>query len=280
MLKTSLLYVLWTIFQSALPPDQAALVDAEKAFAKLSVERGMRESFLTYFDDSAIAFNPHPSNAKEGLRKDPVETLPLNYTLNWNPTYGDMSLAGDMGYNTGPARVDRKTPENSPPQHMVFFSVWKKRAAGDWKVVLDVGVGTPTSVAALDAPFRPARSLPRNRTSKVDVEKERSALLQLENDVFRDGSLASHLDETVRVNRPGALPLSGRNAVAGWLAGHQKRTGEPRFADVAVSGDLGYTYGSFEIAAATPMKGYYARVWRRDASNQWKIVLEVLSPVR
>jgi ketosteroid isomerase-like protein len=81
----------------------------------------------------------------------------------------------------------------------------------------------------------------------------------------------------VRLNRPGVLPLTGKNAVQGWLTSQGRRTGEPRFADVAASGDLGYTYGDFDMNAAQPMKGYYARVWRRDAANRWKIVIEVLS---
>ena len=279
MIKTITLVLLLTMLQG-LPPDQAVLVNAERAFAKLAVERGVRESFLTHFDDAAIAFNPHPAVAKDRLRKNPVETLPLDYTLNWAPTYGDISLAGDMGYNTGPARVDRKTPANTPPRHMVFFSVWKKRAEGDWKVVLDVGVDVPSAMAPLDAPFQPARPIASSvRYTRVDLEKERASLLQLEKSLIREGNAGSYLDESVRLNRPDVLPLAGKKAVEGWLASQGKRSGEPRFADVAASGDLGYTYGDFEMNGARSMKGYYARVWRRDPANRWKIVIEVLSPL-
>lgn len=279
MIKTSILLLLMT-FQWDLTPDQAALVNTERAFAKLAVDRGVRESFLTYFDDTAIAFNPHPAVAKDGLRKRPIETPPLDYTLNWTPTYGDISLAGDMGYNTGPARLDRRMPANTPPSHMVFFSVWKKRAEGDWRVVIDVGVDVPSAMATLDAPFQPARPISSNgRFTKVNVEKESAGLLQLEEDLIRDGNAGNYLDESVRLNRPGFLPLAGKNAVQIWLASQGKRSGEPRFADVAASGDLGYTYGSFETNGSTPMKAYYTRVWRRDPANQWKIVIEVLSPL-
>jgi hypothetical protein len=37
-----------------LPPDLSSLVEAERAFAKASVERGVREAFLTYFADSYL----------------------------------------------------------------------------------------------------------------------------------------------------------------------------------------------------------------------------------
>jgi hypothetical protein len=53
------------------------------------------------------------------------------------------------------------------------------------------------------------------------------------------------------------------------------------FADVAQSGDLGYTYGSYELkeANATSEKGYYARVWKRGANDQWQVVLDTTSPL-
>ena len=54
--------------------------------------------------------------------------------------------------------------------------------------------------------------------------------------------------------------------------------GEPMFADVAASADLGYTYGKFEWqekGAGQVIKGYYVRAWKRDAKGAWKIVVDV-----
>ena len=48
-----------------LPPAQADLVNAERAFAKLAGERGVRESFIAYFADDGIGFAPHPHKVKE-----------------------------------------------------------------------------------------------------------------------------------------------------------------------------------------------------------------------
>jgi ketosteroid isomerase-like protein len=55
------------------------------------------------------------------------------------------------------------------------------------------------------------------------------------------------------------------------------------FADVSQSGDLGYTYGSYESKAAnsqdaSPEKGFYARVWKKDQANKWKLVADVVKP--
>jgi hypothetical protein len=52
------------------------------------------------------------------------------------------------------------------------------------------------------------------------------------------------------------------------------------FVDVSAAGDLGYTYGRYELTFKDATeKGYYARLWARDRGGPWKVVLEVTSPV-
>ena len=78
----------------------------------------------------------------------------------------------------------------------------------------------------------------------------------------------------------GALTCSLLRAVGpeGRVSSFERRE---EFAEVARSGDLGYTWGSYSLAAAgtTPAeRGYYARVWSRSADGTWKIALDVLQP--
>src|SRR5262249_22810862 len=128
-------------------PAQASLVVAERAFAKLSVEKGVRESFITYFAEDGINFQPHPTRTKEAFLKRPAPaTLPPT-TLNWAPIYGDVSQAGDMGISTGPFTIEDHSDAKRPTQHGMFFSVWKKQSDGNWRVVMDCGVRTPSAVA-------------------------------------------------------------------------------------------------------------------------------------
>jgi ketosteroid isomerase-like protein len=57
-------------------------------------------------------------------------------------------------------------------------------------------------------------------------------------------------------------------------------TWEPKFADVAASGDLGYSYGIYtstskdEEGKPTIEKGTYVSVWKRDHEGDWKFVLD------
>jgi tetratricopeptide (TPR) repeat protein len=88
------------------------------------------------------------------------------------------------------------------------------------------------------------------------------------------------LSDDARVHRPGAMPVAGKDALRDWLA-RQTMTlsGEPIKADVSRSGDLGYAYGSYELGGAQPQKGYFARVWKRDAKGQWRIVMDIVRPL-
>jgi hypothetical protein len=76
-------------------------------------------------------------------------------------------------------------------------------------------------------------------------------------------------------------PMLGREAITQFLAKKAfSQTWETSFADVAQSGDLGYTYGSYEMKEASSSngvteKGYYARVWKSNDDNQWQVVMEV-----
>ena len=80
--------------------------------------------------------------------------------------------------------------------------------------------------------------------------------------------------------RDGSMPLLGKEAIrsflsweAGWF------TCEPIKSDVAGSGDLGYTYGKYEIKGDASGKGYYVRVWKRVQAGKWKVVLDVTTAI-
>src|SRR5688500_3834902 len=77
-----------------------AIVKSEHAFARTSVEKGIRDSFIEFFAEAGINFQPHPTKTREAYAKQPVNDLP--YTLNWHPVTADVSQAGDLGYTTGP----------------------------------------------------------------------------------------------------------------------------------------------------------------------------------
>jgi ketosteroid isomerase-like protein len=271
-----------------LPPAQAELVNAERGFAKLAVERGVRESFIAYFAEDGIGFAPHPHKVKERFSNSPAQAERPLFMLNWAPVYGDIAQAGDIGWNTGPTLIEDTSPEKKPARHGMFFSVWKKQSDGSWRVALDLGADTPAAVAPLNAPFKTSyRESSKRPAAVVNVEEEIAGLLKVEREFLaaaKSSSLGeayqSRLSDDARVHRPGVMPVVGKDALRSWLAKQTMTlSGEPIKADVSRSGDLGYVYGVYELGGAQPQKGYFARVWKQDEKLQWRIVMDTVSPL-
>jgi ketosteroid isomerase-like protein len=269
-----------------LPPAQADLVNAERAFAKLAGERGVRESFIAYFADDGIGFAPHPHKVKERFSNSPAPAARPPLTLNWAPVYGDIAQAGDLGWNTGPTLIEDASPEKKPARHGMFFSVWKKQSDGNWRVALDLGADTPAAVASLNAPFKTFyRASGKGPIANVNVREEIAGLLKVEREFLAAAKASglgqayrSRLNDDARIHRPGVMPVVGKDALRDWLALQTMTlSGEPIKVDVSRSGDLGYAYGSYELGGAQPQKGYFARVWKRDAEGQWRIVIDTVS---
>lgn len=268
-----------------MPADQAAMVAAERAFVQLAAERGFRDSFYRYFAPDGIAFGPHPFRTRAVLERQPSASGPMGAV--WAPVWGDISQAGDLGWNTGPLLFEARPAQNRPQRHGTFFSVWKKQPDGSWLVVLDLGSDTPEPVVPLDTPYQTSWRQPAGRPARVDVAAATADLLATERDLLADmksrgigQAYAKRLADDARVHRPGVMPVAGRAALERWLAGQpQSQGGAPLAADVARSGDLGYVYGSFETGGEQPAAGYYARVWKRDAAGDWRIVMDTVSPL-
>ena len=269
-----------------LPPAQAELVNTERAFAKLAVERGVRESFIAYFADDGVGFAPHPHKVKERFSNSPAPAARSPLTLNWAPVYGDIAQAGDLGWNTGPTLIEDTSPEKKPARHGMFFSVWKKQSDGSWRVALDLGADVPTAVAPLNAPFKTFyRASGKGPIANVNVREEIAGLLKVEREFLAAAKASglgqayrSRLNDDARIHRPGVMPVVGKDALRDWLALQTMTlSGEPIKVEVSRSGDLGYAYGSYELGGAQPQKGYFARVWKRDAEGQWRIVIDTVS---
>ncbi|MCI0663833.1 MAG: hypothetical protein L0220_22455 [Acidobacteria bacterium] len=269
-----------------LPRAQSELVETARAFAKLAVERGVRESFIAYFAEDGIGFAPHPHKVRETLNKTPAPAANSSILLKWAPVYGDISQAGDLGWNTGPTVIEDTSYAKKPARHGMFFSVWKKQGDGSWKVVVDLGSDTPTAVVPLNAPFQSSyQASSRQPAVGVKVEEEIASLLKIDREVLAAASSGNagqaykrYLSNDARVHRPGMMPAAGKEAIHAWL-NRQTMTlsGEPFNADVSRPGDLGYTYGCYELGGGE--KGYYVRVWKRDAKGEWRIVMDIVNPL-
>src|SRR5436305_10164897 len=135
-----------------------SLVAAEKAFAQMAAEKGTRDAFLAFLADDGLVFQPDPVNAKEAWKaRQPSPAL-----LSWYPVHSEVSLAGDLGFNTGPFDY-RQKPGEKPVVFGQFATIWARQADGSWKAVLDLGSATP------EPPSQVAPSISLTGPAKVEV---------------------------------------------------------------------------------------------------------------
>ncbi|HEY0377497.1 MAG TPA: nuclear transport factor 2 family protein [Pyrinomonadaceae bacterium] len=266
-----------------------SLVEAERAFASLSVAQGIKASFVANLADDGILFRPGPVAGKKWMEERPAR----DGLLTWRPAFADVALADDMGYTTGPWEFRPKSMKDKPVAYGHFVTVWKRQADGTWKVALDLGISHPELPPSMSNPkvgFAAGARSNKSFTPATDAEAERAALLQTESDFGQavaakktvDAFLA-YFDGRGRVYRPDAFPAVGRKAARALLA---KKPGtltwQPAKADVSRSGDLGYAYGTYAFKAAdgkSSEAGNYLRIWKRQADGQWKVVLDLLDPL-
>jgi ketosteroid isomerase-like protein len=79
--------------------------------------------------------------------------------------------------------------------------------------------------------------------------------------------------------RDGLMPFLGKEAIRAFLSQKPMLFAcEPLKSDISSSGDLGYTYGKYELKgeAPTPVeKGYYVHMWKLIEPGKWRVVLDV-----
>jgi len=266
-----------------------SLIAGERAFSKLSEEKGIKEAFLTYLADDSIVFRPRPVPGRKTYEAAPDDSPAL---LTWEPAYAEAALDGDLGYTTGPYELKNRSDPGAQPRYGHYVSIWQKQPGGVWRVVLDAGVQHP------QPGFRPMEVMTRRETGrpktlvKVDKFRELNHLLQVEADfsarAAAEGVLAAYTafaDSDIRLYRDGSLPESGFEAVRQAASKSPGRsTWGPMDGDVSRWGTLGFIFGTTETrngdgAGAPGALSSYLRVWRKSPEGIWKIALDLAVPI-
>jgi ketosteroid isomerase-like protein len=273
-----------------LPESLTQMIETERAFAARALVVGWKNAFLDYFSPAAVGFaDGQPGSAREQIGKNPDP--PKDLQLIWEPRFGDVAASGELGYLTGPVRNVRASRDGGRPRFSNYASVWKRQKDGSFKVVMDVGVNTPSAVPF---PTGFTRAPHQNRfTGDYDESTPPLGTAdELLNSALKTSQLRAYrprLAEGVRFHRQNQMPIVGIPAATKWLASQRAvSSADSRFSEVARSGDLGYTWGTFTIAprrvtaggrgqqTVNIQAGFYVRVWVRERNGQWKVALDVL----
>jgi hypothetical protein len=241
-----------------MPSALESLANAERAFAKTATEKGIRDSFLEFFDENAIAFNPAPVSATERLRSRPRRPF-SEYELRWEPRTGDVAASGELGWLTGPSTFIDHTSATATPQHGNYLSV--TFAEGFTRFPL------PSRYTGGERKAAGAATL-------LDADKALNAR------IASAGAAKTYSEVTTsasRLHRSGFMPPIGTAAIRAWLdANASAMSASTAAADCAESADLGYSYGTYEVKVPSQQKGAYVRVWQRDSAGKWLLVADVL----
>jgi ketosteroid isomerase-like protein len=269
--------------------DLKTLVETERSFSRTSEEKGTRESFAAFIADDGILFRPTAVFGKSWMVAHPLPPAPARSLLTWQPIFAAVSRAGDLGYTTGPWQFKKDIKDAKPVAFGNFMTVWKKQADGSWKFALDLGVSNPEPKTPATMWQPPESNQSSGHFKRVNRESERAALMNVDREFSQasaqQGARPAFLlvaASDVRLFRNDKFPFVGKMAAADSLmTATSEWTWRPSFADVSISGDLGYSYGIYELrdqGGTVSERGNYARVWKK-VNDAWKLVIDVADPL-
>ena len=131
-------------------------------------------------------------------------------------------------------------------------------------------------------------SAPKSSGSVADkIRALENAMMVAGQEKGSAGFLSFYSDEAVELP-DGENILQGKAAIARTMSfldnKNNRLTWAPLHVDVAASGDLAYTYGTYEFHSVgkdgkpAVEYGKYATVWKKQKDGQWKVVLDTRNP--
>ena len=266
-----------------LKPDEKIkkLIEAEHAFAKVAATKSMKDAFENYLDSTGIILNGNRFvNGLEAYKKVPADTTQL---LLWYPTFVQRNDAGDFGFSTGPYHyyADKKA---KPVASGFFFSIWKKNAKGDFKVLFDGGVNhskphgevlgqqqKKADQALLDA-------LSYHGTAPVKTAVT-TALTDFEKEIATKDGVYKWASKSCVFLRPNEEMY---NSPQSFSAKHEQYN-QHNFSfsekgnGFSMAKDMYYQYGNLKLKqtdGTEKTSGYYMRVWQYQQQG-WAMVADV-----
>jgi ketosteroid isomerase-like protein len=121
--------------------------------------------------------------------------------------------------------------------------------------------------------------------SKVLTDTDRFySLLSAEKGM--NASFLEMFDSAGVMLRANQQPIEGIESIRALLMSENDSsfilTWEPRFAKIAASGELGYTYGTYQIKDKATDSitgvGKYATIWIKQSDGKWKAILDTGNP--
>ena len=120
--------------------DTKVLMDAERAFAKATAERGI-DGWMEFMAPNAVVLGAEPLVGLDQIRAGMGKHLGIpGMKLTWEPTKAEFLGKGDIGFVVG--RWERHfNGDEGKPRVLKgsYLTTWQQQKDGSWKVVSDIG---------------------------------------------------------------------------------------------------------------------------------------------
>ncbi len=118
--------------------EKIKMMDADRAFSRLSETKGMKAAFMEYIDSNGVLLKP---GAYPIVGADAIDFLIQQndsaYQLQWKPTKGVIAASGELGFTYGLYAL--KLSEKDTTLYGTYINVWKRQSDGSWKYLLNSG---------------------------------------------------------------------------------------------------------------------------------------------
>ncbi|HEX8288089.1 MAG TPA: nuclear transport factor 2 family protein [Pyrinomonadaceae bacterium] len=252
--------------------DAQKIYDTEKAFERLSAEKGINQAFIEFMAPDGILFYPNPVNGREYWKSRPASPA----FLTWNPTYVDVSSNGVLAYSTGNSVYRAKGKDDANGFHGQYMSIWQRQPDGNFRAVLDVGIthGKPEKIET-------EWKSPPDMGKEMNAQKSTAA--DYVNTFFevaaREGlnkAYKIYAAEAVRALREEKFPIIGKDNL---LAETKKDKSRIAFAKRSVffgAADMAYITNSYTLTKKdnSAEQGNFVQIWKLRG-GKWQLVMDV-----
>ena len=255
--------------------DLEKLIATERAFAQTAADKGTKAAFLEFMAKDAVVYVPERTAAMPYWSGRP-ESKSL---LSWAPNYADISSNGALGYTTGNWEFRAKGKDDQPRAFGDFVTVWLRQPSGEYRFVVDLGVGhaAPAKYSTDVAPPTVKPTLNKDLISAADSANRFFELVRTQGVKKAYSQYAANDVRVFREERPLEFGKKALLTEAGKTMTNITMAKRMVFFE---ADDLAYVTNTYSIPSekGSVENGNFMQIWKfRD--GRWQIVLDIFKPV-
>ena len=256
------------------PSELEKIIATEKAFVKLTEEKGVKQAFLEYLAPDGVIFNPNPANGRDfwRLQKDSPALIVRH------PSYADISSNNMLGYTTGDWEFRPNGVKDAPVAFGQYVTVWEKQKDGTFRVALDIGVThEKTERVRFDI------TVPDDKQD-LNARKHSpfNATAQFYRQAIAQGlrrSYEKYMADDVLFLRQDTLPIYGRKPSLAAVKNLKMNIEFPKTIATVGSANLAYLSQTYQFSREGRVyeTGNMLQIWK-FRNKEWHIVVDLFLP--